>query len=79
MRRMPLVLFLLVTLVASSGCALREPQYSTELGGFPMYKGSSSDRAQMYQGVDYREERQRLHRKPEQSAASGSVFQHKFS
>ena len=53
-------LFLLSSLVLLvSGCALKEPQYSTELGGFPMYRGTSSDRARMYQDVEYQEEGKR--------------------
>jgi hypothetical protein len=39
---------LFATLTLASGCALRAPQYSPELGGFPMYKGSYGDRARLH-------------------------------
>jgi hypothetical protein len=63
MRRTALALFVLVPVLICSGCALREPRYSPELGGFPIYRGSASDRAQMYQGVTYTDEHKQLNRK----------------
>jgi hypothetical protein len=50
-----LTLLLITPLVILSGCALRQPQYSPELGGFPIYRGSYSDRAQMQHEVLHRE------------------------
>lgn len=53
--RLSTSLFLIMGVVVS-GCSLQVPRYSTELGGFPIYSGgSSSDRARMYQGIEYRQ------------------------
>jgi hypothetical protein len=68
MRRTSLALFALVPLLVLSGCALRAPRYSPELGGFPMYKGSASDRAQMYQGVSYSDDSTQLNRKSQHNS-----------
>jgi hypothetical protein len=70
MRRTSLALFVVVPLLVCSGCALREPRYSSELGGFPMYKGSASDRARMYQGVSYSDDHEQLNRKSQHNAHS---------
>jgi hypothetical protein len=68
-RRVFLALLSIAPLLFASGCSLREPRYSPELGGFPIYRGSHSDRARLYHGVDYREGHKQVKRKPEQSAS----------
>lgn len=54
-----LTLLLLTPLAILSGCSLRQPQYSPELGGFPIYRGSYSDRAQMQREIIYQEDNNR--------------------